>query len=264
MRDFVRGLTLVALVALPMHLQAQTPPDQPAAPMQKTAQIKLPPSRIPPKVPLSQRERAVQMLNRFTFGPRPGDVEKVLALGPDKWFEQQLAPETISDGALDRRMGDYPTIKMTAEQILGIFPDRGVIQQVADGKRPYPVDDPLLQSVYEVQVYKLLQEQERTRQQTELAKNPDAVKPTDAEVAAAADAAKKLDQATAARITGELFALAKKDRMTALNAMPVPDRIAFANYAPNDQKNMLMGDFSPRERETIYAMQGGVGGSFRR
>ena len=42
---------------------------------------------------------------------------------------------------------------MTPEQALAIFPDRGAVTEVADGKRPYPTD-PLLQSVYEVQVYK--------------------------------------------------------------------------------------------------------------
>jgi uncharacterized protein (DUF1800 family) len=225
--------------------------------MQKaTAQLKLPPSKIPPAKPLSQRERAVQMLSRFTYGPRPGDVEKVMAMGPDKWFAQQLDPASINDGALDKRLNDYPTLRLSPEQILAIFPDRGVIQQVAEGKRPYPIDDPLLQSVYEVQVYKLLQEQEKTQEKT---RNPDAPEPSEAEIAAQ----KKADQDTAARIAGELFALPKKDRMAALNAMPVPDRIAFANNAPNDQRNTLFADLTPRERETIYAMQGGVGSSYR-
>ncbi len=40
-------------------------------------------AREAPLVPLTERERAVQMLDRFTFGARPGDVERVLALGPD-------------------------------------------------------------------------------------------------------------------------------------------------------------------------------------
>ena len=256
MRAFVNSLSFVVLAMIPLHAQSvsdkSVDPDQ-IAPMQKSAApLKLPASKIPPRVPLSQRERAVQMLNRFTYGPRPGDVEKVLALGPDKWFEQQLNPSAIPDGALDKRLTDYPTLNLSPEQILTIFPDRGVIQQVADGKKPYPTDDPLLQSVYEVQVYKLLQEQDQT-------KNGGKPQPSDDEVAAQ----KKADQATAARIAGELFALPKKDRMAALNAMPIPDRIAFANNAPNDQRNTLMNDLTPREKETIYAMQGGVGSSYR-
>jgi uncharacterized protein (DUF1800 family) len=212
----------------------------PAAPVAKAAV----------EVPLDARERAQQMLNRFTYGPRPGDLERVLAMGADAWFAQQLNPDAIPDGALDKRLKDYPTLGLSPEQTLAIFPDRGAVQQVADGKRPYPTD-PLLASVYEVQVYKLLAERED--------KGHPHVEPTDAEK----DAAKKADQAIAARIAGELFALPKNQRMAALNALPVEQRIAFANNVPGDQRNTLMADLSPRERETIYAMQGGVGSQYR-
>ena len=44
-------------------------------------------------------ERVLHALNRFTFGPRPGDVEAVEAMGLERWFEQQLNP------AVDRRLG---------------------------------------------------------------------------------------------------------------------------------------------------------------
>jgi uncharacterized protein (DUF1800 family) len=199
---------------------------------------------------LSQRERALQMLNRFTFGLRPGDVDRVMAMGPDKWFAAQLDSTSIGDGALERRLQEYPTLGMTPEQVLAIFPDRGTVEQVADGKRPYPTD-PLLQSVYEVQVYKLLEERGN--------KLHPVPEPTDAEK----DARKKVDQAIASRIAGELFALPKKDRMAALDAMPPADRIAFASNVSGDQRNTLFADLTPREKETIYAFQGGVGSSYR-
>ena len=256
MRAFVRTLTLAALATLPLQGQATPDPQNPETPpqpsMQKAApQIKLPASKIPPRIPLSPRERAVQMLNRFTYGPRPGDVEHVLALGPDKWFEQQLDPNSINDSALDKRLSDFPTVRLPADQALALFPDRGMVSEVVDGKRPYPIDDPLMQSVYEVQVYKLEQERDKT-------KHPDAPEPSADDIAAQ----KKADVATATRIAGELFALPKNARMTALDAMPVPDRIAFANNVPGDQRNTLFADFTPRERETITSMQGGVGASY--
>ena len=37
-------------------------------------------------------ERILHALNRFTFGPRPGDLEAVRAMGLDHWFDQQLHP----------------------------------------------------------------------------------------------------------------------------------------------------------------------------
>ena len=249
MRVFVLGLTLATF---PLYAQKPMSEPAPVAPLQKAAPVKLPTPKSPPNLPLTPRERAVQMLDRFTFGPGPGDVERVAALGADAWFEQQLAPEKINDDVLNKRLNDYPTLRLTPEQTLTRFPDRGTIEQVADGKRPYPVGDPLLQSVYEVQVYKLLKERDRGKQKG-------VPEPTDEEKKAAQQA----DQATAATIAGQLFALPKKERMAALNAMPVPDRIAFANNAPNDQKNALFADFTPRDRETIYTMQNGVGSQYR-
>ncbi len=249
MRAFVLGLSFAGL-AVGCALGQSEEQAVPVATQKATAQLKLPPPKIAPTVPLSQRERAVQMLNRFTYGPRPGDVERVLAMGPDAWFAQQLTPGAIPDGAMDRRLGDYPTLGMSAEQVLAVFPDRGAVQQVAEGKRPYPTD-PLLASVYEVQVYKLLGEQEdKAHPKAEL---------TEAQKAAA----KKKNDTTGARVAGELFGLPKRERMAALNAMPVPGRIAFANNSPGEQRGALMAEFSPRERETVYAMQGGVGSSGR-
>ncbi len=40
-------------------------------------------------------ERVLHALNRFTFGPRPGDLEMVRTQGVDAWFEQQLHPASI-------------------------------------------------------------------------------------------------------------------------------------------------------------------------
>ncbi len=153
----------------------------------------------PPKAealtPLTERERAEQMLDRFTFGARPGDVDHVLAIGVDKWFEQQLSPQAIPDGDLQKRLNDYPTLNMTPRQALTAFPDRGTIQRVSDGKQVAPTD-PLLASVYEVQVAKLRREQAERK--------PDAggnlpPEPSDADKAAE----KQEGQITAARLAGE-------------------------------------------------------------
>ena len=155
-------LAFSLLAAAPVWAQTNAD-DQPMeqGAQKATAQLKLPPARIAPNVPLNPRERAVQMLSRFAYGPRPGDVERVLALGPGdtgaaKWFEQQLNPGAIPDPAWDARSRDYPTLGMSAEQTLIAYPTDGYVRQVADGKRPYPAD-PLLDSLYEVQVYRYQQ-----------------------------------------------------------------------------------------------------------
>src|SRR5579884_2685627 len=62
--------------------------------------------------PLTDQERALHALNRLTFGPRPGDVDRVLAMGVDNWIEQQLHPEQIPNGSLDARIRQFRTLQM--------------------------------------------------------------------------------------------------------------------------------------------------------
>jgi uncharacterized protein (DUF1800 family) len=50
------------------------------------------------------RARAVHVLNRLTFGPRPGEVERVLQMGVDRWVEQQLSVDAAEDSLLPTLM----------------------------------------------------------------------------------------------------------------------------------------------------------------
>ena len=43
------------------------------------------------------RDQAVHILNRLSFGPRPGDIERVQALGIWRYVSEQLNPELIAD-----------------------------------------------------------------------------------------------------------------------------------------------------------------------
>jgi uncharacterized protein (DUF1800 family) len=247
-------LALLALSLGTTSLFAQNPAA--SKPATKSTKPKSTPPKPAPLVPLNDRERAIQLLNRFTFGPRPGDVEHVLAQTPEAWFEQQLNPATINDDALNRRLNEYATISMVPEQALIFYPDRGMIQQVADGKRPYP-SDPNLAAMYEVQVFKF------NRDNALRKVNPDGThtvaQPTDEELAEQ----KKQDQATALRVAGDLFMLPKNQRMAVLIKLPVPDRIAFTSYVTGDQKNLLMADFNPRERAIFNAMNANIGASYQ-
>jgi uncharacterized protein (DUF1800 family) len=201
---------------------------------------------------LTERERVVQLLDRFTFGPRPGDVERVLAQGVDAWMAQQMEPASINDSACDRRLGQYPTLNMSPAQVLNIFPDRPQIGAVADGKAPYPTD-PMMRGVFEVQVAKLLAERDQKKPDGTVQSRPE---PTDAEKAAK----KQADQAEASQMFGQLMALPKNQRMGSILAFPVEERIVLTGNGnlTGDQHNLLFNDFSPRERETFQAMSGQV------
>jgi uncharacterized protein (DUF1800 family) len=45
---------------------------------------------------------AVHLLNRVAFGPRPGDVDRVLAMGLERYLDDQLHPERVPDTAAER------------------------------------------------------------------------------------------------------------------------------------------------------------------
>jgi len=62
-------------------------------------------------------ETIAHVLNRLGYGPRPGDVERVRALGLEAYIDQQLHPERIADTALAERLASMPTLAMTTRAL---------------------------------------------------------------------------------------------------------------------------------------------------
>ena len=77
---------------------------------------------------LAQRDSAVpakpdtrtitHVLNRLGFGPRPGDVERVVEMGLAKYIDQQLHPERVPNAALDERLAPFTTLTMSNEDLM--------------------------------------------------------------------------------------------------------------------------------------------------
>ena len=89
---------------------------------------------------MDDRQRALQALNRLTFGPRPGDVDRVVAIGVDKWIDLQLHPDRIDDSALDARLAPFRTLNMNAQQMVMAFPPPQLIKAVQNGRMSMPSD----------------------------------------------------------------------------------------------------------------------------
>jgi uncharacterized protein (DUF1800 family) len=70
---------------------------------------------------LTDQQRATHALNRLAFGPRPGDVERVMKIGVDRWVEQQLQPENIADEGVEKKLDAYPTLDLPADEIVEKF-----------------------------------------------------------------------------------------------------------------------------------------------
>ena len=71
-------------------------------------------------------------LNRFTFGPRPGDVAAVQAMGLKRWFEQQLNPASIDDSALEARLEMFPAMQMPQAELMRRYPSPQVLRQMIE------------------------------------------------------------------------------------------------------------------------------------
>ena len=61
------------------------------------------------------------VLDRITFGPRPGDVARVQEMGIGAFIEQQLHPERIADGALKSRLSEFETISLSSSELSSDF-----------------------------------------------------------------------------------------------------------------------------------------------
>jgi len=63
-----------------------------------------------------------QVLNRLAFGARPGDYERVRAMGVDRWIAQQLEPQRIDDHAVDTLLAHFPTLSMSPAELMRDYP----------------------------------------------------------------------------------------------------------------------------------------------
>jgi uncharacterized protein (DUF1800 family) len=78
---------------------------------------------LPPnsKATMTVREQAIHVLNRLGFGPRPGDVDSVLAIGISSYIDRQLKPESIRDDAAAAALKRFPTLTMTTAELFERF-----------------------------------------------------------------------------------------------------------------------------------------------
>jgi uncharacterized protein (DUF1800 family) len=59
----------------------------------------------------------IHVLNRLGYGPRPGDLERVRAIGVMTYIEQQLHPERIDDSILEARLEPLRTLRMSNAEL---------------------------------------------------------------------------------------------------------------------------------------------------
>ncbi len=81
-------------------------------------------------------EKILHALDRFTYGPRAGDLERVRAMGLKAWFSQQLNPSSIDDRALEERLAAYPAMRLSLPQLMEMYPTQGMVRATMNGRGP--------------------------------------------------------------------------------------------------------------------------------
>ena len=225
--------------------------------------------------------RILQALNRFTFGPAPGELEAVRAEGLDKWFNEQLHPKTIDESALFTRMQQFPAMQMSVQQLMSRYPSNALVRMAMNGKVQIP-DDPIERAIYENQIYRIRRNQlgqgnkaGKAGQAAPAAKEKNAApapypntaaqmdQPAMAQgalaQAAQMDATDRADAQTPAADEGmirDILALSPEQRVIRLASIREPEFDDFIKSLKPFQRAALVAGMTPTQRETVEALAG--------
>jgi uncharacterized protein (DUF1800 family) len=246
-----------------------------------------PPDSTSSAAPMQMEDdkRIVHALNRFTFGVRPADVERVRSEGLDKWFDEQLHPEKIDDGALESRLAPFRTLKMSTKEMVENFPPPQVLKAIENGRMSMP-HDPAKKAVYESRMAAYQQRQQNKNREDKAGagnagdNNPEIatakVQPAvnaqgdsdtkestaemrvDSNPQPTAEQGKQQKQREDAMYadldTDRLLKLPPDDRYKAIMKMPVDERLDLAKTYKGPRAMQLVDDMKPAQRETVEAM----------
>ncbi|HTC74555.1 MAG TPA: DUF1800 domain-containing protein [Edaphobacter sp.] len=218
-------------------------------------------------------QRVLHALNRFTFGPRPGDVAAVQTIGLKRWFEQQLNSSSIDDSALDQRLEMFPAMKMSQAEMIRRYPSPQVLRQMIERNIPLP-SDPVEHAIYadEIAFYKAARAKQEAKQAADAKANGETMSPAmtkDSEESKdkAALPGDGVDPAVPAMATHEeqfysgleavkILNLPPDERIRRILAMPPSELIAFRKSLSQAELAEAAEGLSPMERETLAALQG--------
>jgi uncharacterized protein (DUF1800 family) len=112
-------------------------------------------------------DRVLHALNRLTFGPRPGDLAAVQAMGLSTWFEMQLNPGKIDDSALQARLGQFPAMQLSQADLISRYPTQQMIRQM-EQKGAWTPSDAVERAIYGDQMafYRMQQAKQAEARQT--------------------------------------------------------------------------------------------------
>ncbi len=91
-----------------------------------------PPAAAMDAYPVADSAAAVHLLNRLTFGPRPGDIALVQRVGVAGWLEQQLGARRGDDPAERLVRERYPLAFLPPAELYERFPPAAQVRRAAE------------------------------------------------------------------------------------------------------------------------------------
>jgi len=89
---------------------------------------------------LNEDQRILHVLNRLGFGARPGDVERVRAMGVDNYIMSQLNPSNIDDSTTEAKLQNLDTLRMTTAELYEKYPQPGQLLRQLQRRGDLPAD----------------------------------------------------------------------------------------------------------------------------
>lgn len=83
--------------------------------------------------PLTEEQKIVHVLNRLAFGARPGDIERIKALGLQKYIDQQLDAASINDSTLESKVERLEIFDLSTSELFAKYPNPTALLQMIDG-----------------------------------------------------------------------------------------------------------------------------------
>jgi uncharacterized protein (DUF1800 family) len=79
------------------------------------------------------QQAAARLLDRFSFGAKPGQVEAVVNMGLENWLEQQFAANQPNEG-LNKRLAAFKSLSLTNDTIVNTYLNAGQVIRMATRK----------------------------------------------------------------------------------------------------------------------------------
>ncbi len=183
--------------------------------------------------------RTLHVLERLTFGPRPGDLTNARFMGIKKWIEQQLHPELIPESpVLEAKLQPLDSLRLDSVALVESYPPPPVIRQMVAGKIPFPADPDRQRMI------------RRLAERYERQDKPDATpEETPGQVIArllSPDQRKILRDGTAEQKLRLVSALPNDVLYPVLQATPQNIRYAISAIAPPDMQHKIRTTFDPQ------------------